>query len=65
MDRVPMDPRLAELSRRYQREFTLIGWSLGGVFARELARGRDATILRPVCQPSDRGADSRDPSIGE
>ena len=51
-----MDPRLAELSRRYQRKVTLIGWSLGGAFAREMAPGRDATILRPLCQPPDRGA---------
>ena len=61
MDRVPasragMDPRLAELSRRYLRKVTLIGWSLGGVFAREMESRRDATIFRPVCQPSDRGA---------
>jgi hypothetical protein len=51
-----MDPRLAELSRRYQRKVTLIGWSLGGVFACEMARGRD-----------DFGSwgGSRDPSIGE
>jgi len=31
-----MDARLTELSQRYQRKVSLIGWSLGGVFAREL-----------------------------
>lgn len=30
--------RLAELHQRYGRKVTLIGWSLGGVFAREAAR---------------------------
>ena len=33
-----IDARLAELSRRYQRKVSLIGWSLGGVFAREASR---------------------------
>jgi pimeloyl-ACP methyl ester carboxylesterase len=33
-----MDARLADLWRRYQRKVTLIGWSLGGVVAREMAR---------------------------
>jgi pimeloyl-ACP methyl ester carboxylesterase len=33
-----MDARLADLWRRYQRKVTLIGGSLGGVFAREMAR---------------------------
>ena len=33
-----MQQRLAELAERYQRKVSLIGWSLGGVFAREMAR---------------------------
>lgn len=33
-----MDMRLAELHERYDCKVSLIGWSLGGVFARELAR---------------------------
>ena len=33
-----MQGRLAELHARYGRKVSLIGWSLGGVFARELAR---------------------------
>ena len=33
-----MAQRLAELRARYQRRVSLIGWSLGGVYARELAR---------------------------
>ena len=33
-----MQERLAELFERHGRKVSLIGWSLGGVFARELAR---------------------------
>jgi pimeloyl-ACP methyl ester carboxylesterase len=33
-----LGPWLEELQRRYDSTVTLIGWSLGGVFARELAR---------------------------
>lgn len=42
-----MDERLAELAQRYQRKVSLIGWSLGGVFARELAR-RSPSLVRQV-----------------
>ena len=42
-----MDARLAELAGRYQRKVSLIGWSLGGVFARELAR-RTPALVRQV-----------------
>ena len=33
-----MQERLAELHARYGRKVSLVGWSLGGIFARELAR---------------------------
>ena len=33
-----MQERLAELHARHGRKVSLIGWSLGGVFAREMAR---------------------------
>ena len=36
-----MQARLAELAEHYQRKVSLIGWSLGGVFAREMARAPD------------------------
>lgn len=39
--------RLAELSERHQRRVTLIGVSLGGIFARELAR-RAPALVRAV-----------------
>ncbi len=33
-----MQDRLVELADRYARKVSLIGWSLGGIFAREMAR---------------------------
>lgn len=33
-----MQQRLAELADRHGRKVSLVGWSLGGIFARELAR---------------------------
>jgi pimeloyl-ACP methyl ester carboxylesterase len=42
-----IDARLAELVGRYERKVSLIGWSLGGVFAREAAR-RAPELVRQV-----------------
>jgi pimeloyl-ACP methyl ester carboxylesterase len=42
-----IDTRLAELAQRYGRKVSLIGWSLGGVFAREAAR-RSPHLVRQV-----------------
>jgi pimeloyl-ACP methyl ester carboxylesterase len=42
-----MEARLTELAQRYQRKVSLIGWSLGGIFARELAR-RSPELVRQV-----------------
>jgi pimeloyl-ACP methyl ester carboxylesterase len=42
-----IDARLAELAQRYSRKVGLIGWSLGGVFAREAAR-RSPALVRQV-----------------
>lgn len=39
-----MAERLAELHQRYRRKVSLVGWSLGGVFARELARRAPESI---------------------
>ena len=38
--------KLESMSKRAGREVTLIGWSLGGVFARELARARPEFVRR-------------------
>jgi len=40
-------PRLAELHRRHGRKLSLVGWSLGGILARELAK-RSADHVRSV-----------------
>jgi pimeloyl-ACP methyl ester carboxylesterase len=42
-----MQDRLASLADRHQRKVTIIGWSLGGIYARELAR-RTADSVRSV-----------------
>jgi pimeloyl-ACP methyl ester carboxylesterase len=42
-----IDARLAELALHYNRKVSLIGWSLGGVFAREAAR-RSPDLVRQV-----------------
>ena len=42
-----MQERLASLFDRYQQKVTLIGWSLGGIFAREMAR-RAPELVRSV-----------------
>src|SRR6201998_2989712 len=42
-----IDARLVELAQRYNRKVSLIGWSLGGVFAREAAR-RSSDLVRQV-----------------
>jgi pimeloyl-ACP methyl ester carboxylesterase len=39
-----MQARLAELAEHYQSKVSLIGWSLGGVFAREMARRAPAQV---------------------
>lgn len=48
-----MDARLADLWRLYQRKVTLIGWSLGGVFAREIARRATDLVRQVVMLASD------------
>jgi pimeloyl-ACP methyl ester carboxylesterase len=42
-----IDARLVELAQRYNRKVSLIGWSLGGVLAREAAR-RSSQLVRQV-----------------
>jgi pimeloyl-ACP methyl ester carboxylesterase len=42
-----IDARLGELFQRYSRKVSLIGWSLGGVFAREAAK-RSSGLVRQV-----------------
>jgi pimeloyl-ACP methyl ester carboxylesterase len=42
-----IDARLVELAQRHNRKVSLIGWSLGGVLAREAAR-RSSGLVRQV-----------------
>ena len=39
-----MERRLAELSERYGARVSIVGWSLGGIYARELARGHPEQV---------------------
>jgi pimeloyl-ACP methyl ester carboxylesterase len=43
-----LEDRLAHLDERYQRPVTLIGWSLGGIFARDLARRRPDSVRQVI-----------------
>ena len=43
-----MAERLADLHARYGRRVSLIGWSLGGVYARELARRAPETVRQVI-----------------
>ena len=47
-----MQERLAELSQRHQRKVSLIGWSLGGIYARELARRAPAHVRSVITMGS-------------
>ena len=50
--------RLLELSERHGRSVSLIGWSLGGIYARELARRSPASVRQVITLASP----FRDPS---
>jgi pimeloyl-ACP methyl ester carboxylesterase len=43
-----MRDRVDELAERYDRQVTLIGWSLGGIYARALARRRPESVRSVV-----------------
>jgi pimeloyl-ACP methyl ester carboxylesterase len=43
-----MRDRLDQLSHRYGRPVTLVGWSLGGIFARDLARRTPASVRQVI-----------------
>lgn len=44
--------KLESLSKRHDATVTLIGWSLGGVFARELARSKPELVRRVISMGS-------------
>jgi pimeloyl-ACP methyl ester carboxylesterase len=43
-----MRDRVAELSDRYGRPMSLIGWSLGGIFARDIARRTPDSVRQVI-----------------
>lgn len=40
--------RIAELARRHGRTMSLVGWSLGGIYAREIARAAPAVVRQVI-----------------
>ncbi|MDO8839810.1 MAG: alpha/beta fold hydrolase [Parvibaculum sp.] len=50
--------RLRELSARYGRRVSLVGWSLGGIYARELAREYPQLVRQVVTLGSPFGAEN-------
>jgi pimeloyl-ACP methyl ester carboxylesterase len=62
--------RFRELSDRYQRRISIVGWSLGGIYAREIAREYPALVRQVITLASPFGAGYRidgaiDASLGE
>lgn len=49
--------RLQELAARYGRRISIVGWSLGGIFARELAREFPSIVRQVVTLASPFGSD--------
>ena len=51
--------RLAELYQRNNRRVSLVGWSLGGIYARELAKLMPETVRRVITLASPFGGEQR------
>jgi len=54
-----LEDRLAAIHRRYGRDVVLLGWSLGGIFARELAHRRPEMVERVITMGSPIAGDKR------
>ena len=47
-----LERRLVEVHERYGREVVMVGWSLGGLFARELAKRRPELVAKVITMGS-------------
>ncbi len=47
-----LEQRLVEMSERYGREVVLLGWSLGGLYARELAKRQPDKVAKVISMGS-------------
>jgi hypothetical protein len=54
-----LERRLVEVHERYGREVVLVGWSLGGLFAREIAKRRPDLVAKVVTMGSPFSGDPR------
>ena len=54
-----LERRLVEVHERYGREVYLVGWSLGGLFARELAKRRSDRVAKVITMGSPFSGDPR------
>lgn len=57
--REQLTKRLAELHERYDRRVSLVGWSLGGIYARELAKMMPQTVRRVITLGSPSGGEEQ------
>jgi pimeloyl-ACP methyl ester carboxylesterase len=54
-----LERRLAEIHDRYGQQVVLLGWSLGGLFARELAHRQPAKVAKVITMGSPFSGDPR------
>ncbi|GAA4644389.1 hypothetical protein GCM10023115_23490 [Pontixanthobacter gangjinensis] len=54
-----LEERLADIHQRYGRDVVLVGWSLGGLFARELAKRHPDQVAKVVTMGSPFSGDPR------
>src|SRR5260221_6517501 len=54
-----LQTHLTELAERYRRKVSLIGWSLGGIFAREIARAAPELVRQVITLGSPFAGDPR------
>lgn len=54
-----LEQRLEDVHRRHGQEVVLLGWSLGGLFARELARRRPELVAKVITMGSPFSGDPR------